>query len=140
MFPVNELSLVVMGVKPGGVLVIVPVITAGGIVVEPLEVDDGKKVNTSPSVVTVVTVVRPVGTVSVSEPPMMMIPPDEMTTWLSGSVMVIPPTSELELDDAGKKVKTSPSVEIVVGVVRPVGTVSVSEPPMIITPDEEIIV
>lgn len=99
----------------------------------------GKKVNVSPSVVTVNGVVRPVGAVKVSDP-IMTTPELDMTVSPSGSVNVVGrPGGEVieELEDGGRNVKVSPSVMMTVGLVRPVGTDIVSVPPMIITPEEE---
>lgn len=90
-FPVNELSVMVTAENPGGGPVIVAVITSDADVVGLLAVEEGKKVNVSPSVVSVVGCVRPVGTVTVSVPPMIRNPEEDTTVWPSGSVMVIPP-------------------------------------------------
>jgi len=91
-------------------------------------------VKVSPSVVTVVGPVRPVGTVIVSLPPIMINPELETTVWPSGRVVV---TGELsETDVGGRSVNVSPSVVSVVGLVI-LGRVTVSLPPIISTPELE---
>jgi hypothetical protein len=93
----------------------------------------GKNVKVSPSKVVVTGVVKPVGTVKVSVPKIIS-PADEVATTPSGrvSVTALPPASPV-----GWNVKVSPSNVVVTGVLRPVGTVKVSDPKMM-RPAEEV--
>lgn len=100
---------------------------------------DGRNVKVWPSVVTVVGLVRPVGAVKLSDP-MIITPELEITVCPSGSVNVVGRSGgEVVWELGGRKVKVSPSVVSTVGLVRPVGTVTVSDP-MMIRPELEITV
>lgn len=88
-------------------------------------VEDGWKVNVSPSVVTVVGAVRPVGTVNVLDPTM-IIPELEIIVCPSPRVVV---RTAGELIKGGERVKVAPSVTSVVGEVT-VGSVMVLLPIM----------
>lgn len=60
---------------------------------------------------------------------------------MTQGMRVGPPSSpDVVVEGAGRKVNVSPSVVSVVGAVRPVGIVMVSEPPMMRTPELEITV
>lgn len=83
----------------------------------------GPKVKVSPSVVSVVLDVRPVGTVTESVP-MIIRPEDDVEPSLPGEVV-------------GPKVKVSPSVVSVVLDLRPLGIVMVCEP-SVMTPELEV--
>jgi hypothetical protein len=98
-------------------------------------------VNVAPSVVTVVGVVRPVGTVNVSDP-MMIIPDLEVIVWPLGRVEITTAGVELVIVETiglvGESIKVSPSVTSVVGEVT-VGRVILLEPITMI-PELEVIV
>lgn len=102
----------------------------------------GWTVNTSPSVEMIVGAVRPVGRAIVSEPTI-IIPPDDMTCWPAESVDVTAPAGVvvaiLLLLGVGWKVNKSPSVEITVGAVSPVGIATVSVPTIMTPPDETMV-
>lgn len=94
-------------------------------------------VKVSPSVVTVVGLCKPVGTVIVKLPPMTITPELDTSDCPSGNVVVKAPVGIL-LGGAvgGEKVNVSPSVVRVVGPVM-LGIDTVSLPPMISTPELE---
>lgn len=99
----------------------------------------GRNVKVSPSVVTIVGLVRLGGTEIVSDPPIMMPPELEITVCPSGSVNVVGPSGGevfWELKDDGRNVNVSPFQVVVMGVLIPVGTVRV-EPSRISKPLEE---
>lgn len=114
---------------------------AGEVVVGLLvSVELGKNVNTSPSVVIIVGAVMPVGALNVFDP-IMITPPEDITVCPAVSVDVtanagVVVVGLLVVVGLGKNVNVSPSVVIVVGAVRPVGTCIVSEPMMITLPDD----
>lgn len=111
--------------------------------------DDGERVKVSPSVVIVLTAVT-LGNVTVSDPPIIIIPELDTTVWPSGSVNVTPPAGPvvelvvevegmevLVVEVEGRKVNVSPSVVKIEGEVSEEGTEIVSLPPMIRTPELE---
>jgi hypothetical protein len=102
-----------------------------------LVADGGMSVNVSPSVVKIDSE-ETVGSVTVSLP-IMRSPELEITVWPSGSIVVTCETLlgvVFEVKLGGKKVKVSPSVTSVLGVVT-VGICIVSLPPIIMNPELE---
>lgn len=108
--------------------------------VDVVDIDGGRRVNVSPSVVSIDSD-ETVGSVTESVP-IMRTPELEIIVLPSGPTIVVgePPTFEAEKEEeGGKKVKVSPSVISVVGAVTTgIGTVSL--PPIISAEELETIV